>query len=172
MKKWVLLLTLALSMMSAGQIWLVQLSSYPLWNYVGPHEFHSYHIAWWHSIWGPIFVPAGLGLFGTISLFWFRPGAVPRRIVWTAISILFVAYVLTYAWWAPLMALIGASPAEFKDVFKWAPLLDSLGMRNKTPGQLYQLLMVTHWLRVALFSAYAIVIFWMTNLAFALKTRS
>lgn len=59
-------------MMGMGQIWLVQLSSYPLWAYVGAHEFHAYHIAWWHSIWGPIFIPAGLALFTAYAalVFW------------------------------------------------------------------------------------------------------
>jgi hypothetical protein len=172
MKKWILLLNLALAMMGAGQVWLVQLSSYPLWAYVGPHEFHSYHIAWWHSIWLPIFVPAGLALCCTISLLWLRPPIVSRSSVWAATLVLFVAYVLTYVWWAPLMALIGATPAEFQDVFKWAPLLDALGMRGKTQVQLYDLLMVTHWLRAVLFSAYAIVIFWMTIIAFDIKNKA
>lgn len=61
-KNYLLLLTLAFSMIGMGQVWLVQLSSYRLWAYVGPREFESYHIAWWHSIWGPIFVPAGFAV--------------------------------------------------------------------------------------------------------------
>jgi hypothetical protein len=169
MKKWILLLNLAFSMMGAGQIWLVQLSSYPLWAYVGPHEFHNYHIAWWHSLWLPIFVPAGLATLCTAGLFWWRPATVSRSYVWAAVSVLFIATALTYVWWAPLMALIGASPAEFRAVFKWAPLLDTLGMRNKTQGQLYNLLITTHWLRLALFSAYATLIFWMICIGFELK---
>lgn len=42
----------ALSFYGVGQVWLVQLSSYPLWTYVGEREFHAYHRAWWRSIWG------------------------------------------------------------------------------------------------------------------------
>src|SRR5271165_6467859 len=108
MKKWLLFLNLAFSMMGAGQIWLVQLSSYPLWGHVGPHEFHDYHIAWWHSIWGPLFVPAGLAIICTICLFWHRPPTIRRSLVWTAAGLLLATYLLTYIWWAPLMALIGA----------------------------------------------------------------
>src|ERR1700736_4705005 len=118
MKKWLLLLNLAFSMMGVGQIWQVQLSSYPLWAYVGPHEYHNYHIAWWHSIWLPLFVPAGLAVLCTIGLFWLRPATVPRSAVWAAMSILFVTYGLTFIWWAPLMALIGATPSEFQAVFR------------------------------------------------------
>jgi len=43
-----------------GTVWLVQLSSYPLWAHVGLKEFYDYHIAWWHSIWIPVLFPAGL----------------------------------------------------------------------------------------------------------------
>jgi hypothetical protein len=169
MKKWILLLNLAFSMIGAGQVWLVQLSSYRLWAFVGPHEFHSYHIAWWHSIWFPLFIPAGLAIICTIGLFWFRPAAVPRSSVWAAIALISAIYLLTYIWWAPLMALIGATPAEFQAVFKWGPLLDVVGLRNKTQVQLYDLLLFTHWLRVALLSAYAILIFLMTFVGFDLK---
>ena len=52
--QWLLLATCALSLYSVGNIWPVQLSSYRLWKYVGPREFHAYHLAWWHSIWGVI----------------------------------------------------------------------------------------------------------------------
>lgn len=169
MKKWVLLLNLAFSLMGTGQIWMVQLSSYPLWAYVGPHELHNYHIAWWHSIWIPLFIPAGLAIICNIGLFWFRPATVPRSSVWAAIALMFVTYGLTFIWWGPLMALIGATPQEFQAVFKWGPLLDIMGMRNKTQKQLFDLLMVTHWLRFILLSAYGILIFWMTFVAFDLS---
>jgi hypothetical protein len=169
MKKWLLPLNLSFSMIGMGQIWLVQLSSYPLWAYVGPHEFHAYHIAWWHSIWGPVFVPAGLALLCTIGLFWLRPDTVPRSSVWAAIALLFVAIGLTYLWWAPLMALIGSTPGEFRKVLQWAPLLGKLGLGNKTQEQLYELLMATHWVRLVLFTVYASLLFWMT---FIVSNRS
>jgi hypothetical protein len=41
-----LLVNLALSFYGMGTVWLVQLSSYPLWRHVGLKEFHDYHIAW------------------------------------------------------------------------------------------------------------------------------
>ena len=44
--KLLLLLNLALSFMGVGQIWQVQMSSYPLWKFVGVKELHDYHIAW------------------------------------------------------------------------------------------------------------------------------
>lgn len=166
MKKWLLLLNLVFGIIGLGQIWMVQLSSYPLWAYVGPHEFYFYHIAWWHSIWVPLFIPAGLSILCTIGLFWLRPPVIPRLSIWMAVVLLAVTYGLTFIWWAPIMALIGANQNEFQAVFGWAPLLDKLGFRNKTQVELFNLLMTTHWLRVALISGYASIIFWMVFIAF------
>ena len=74
---WLLLGNLALSFYCTGTVWLVQLSSYPLWVYVGPNEFQGYHIAWWHSIWGPVLFPAGLAFASALALIWYRPARVP-----------------------------------------------------------------------------------------------
>jgi hypothetical protein len=52
--EWLLLVTCALGLFGVGQIWLVQLSSYRLWSYVGEREFAAYHLAWWHSVWGVV----------------------------------------------------------------------------------------------------------------------
>jgi hypothetical protein len=54
MRQWLLLRIAALSFYAVAQVWLVQLSSYPLFRHVGSREFHDYHVAWWHSIWGVI----------------------------------------------------------------------------------------------------------------------
>ena len=58
--KWLLLTTFALSLYATGQVWLVQLSSYPLWAHVGHGDFKDYHRAWWRSIWGVVLVPSVL----------------------------------------------------------------------------------------------------------------
>lgn len=170
--KWLLILNLALCFMGVGQIWQVQMSSYPLWAYVGVKELHDYHVAWWHSIWIPLFVPAGLSILCTIGLFWFRPTNVPRKLIWASIVVIFITYVLTYLWWAPLMAMIAATPAEFNDVFNWAPWLNSVGLRTKTQEQLYNLLITTHWLRFALLNLYGFLIFWISILGFESKKQN
>jgi hypothetical protein len=57
--QWLLTVTAWLGVYGVGQIWLVQLSSYHLWSFVGPCEIdaHHYHWAWWRSIWGPVMGP-------------------------------------------------------------------------------------------------------------------
>ncbi len=168
-KRLLLLLNLAFAFMGVGQIWQVQLSSYPLWAYVGANELHNYHIAWWHSIWVPVFIPAGLAIMCTIALLWGRPPAVFRSSIWIAIIILFITYTLTYFWWAPLMALIDATPLESNAVFNWAPYINYFGWRNKTQQQLYNVLLVSHWLRVAFLTAYGVIIFYISYTGLNLK---
>ncbi len=170
-KKLLLLLNVALAFIGIGQIWLVQLSSYPLWQHVGPKEFHNYHIVWWHSIWMPIFIPAGTAIITTIALFWVRLPKVSRSLIWMACIILFVTYSLTYLWWAPLMALIGATPEEVNGVSHWAPYIINFGWKNETQQQLYRLLIRSHWIRVALITAYGILLFYISMLELDIKKQ-
>jgi hypothetical protein len=140
--QWLLLGTCALSLYGMGQVWLVQLSSYRLWAYVGELEFRSYHQAWWQSIWGVILAPAVLVLIGALLMLWWRAPGVPAWATWLG-AILQIALLLgTAAWWGPLMARLetatgGLSPER------------------------YRLLMTTHWIRVGIISAYGLLALWM-----------
>ena len=77
----------ALSFYGAGQVWLVQLSSYPLWIYVGEREFHAYHRAWWRSIWGVILAPSALLGLGSALMVWLRAPGVPSWEVWCGFAL-------------------------------------------------------------------------------------
>lgn len=136
--KVLLFVTCALGLYAVGNIWLVQLVSYRLWPYVGKGEAYAYHIAWWHSIWGVLFVPAGLVLLGSIAMLWIRPEGISRRTGRVGFALQLAVYIVTGAWFAPLMARL-ATPDGGLSV------------------PLYNLLMTTHWVRVALFTAYGAV---------------
>jgi hypothetical protein len=140
--RWLLLANLALGCYSVGTVWLVQLSSYRLWAHVAPNDFQNYHRVWWQSIWGPVLFPAALAFAGAMAMFWIRPPGVPSWAAWLGV-VLQIAWVLgTVVWWAPLMMRIGESSGEF-------------------PVPLFRLLLSTHWLRVALISAYGVLVFGM-----------
>lgn len=96
--QWLLFVTAALSFYGVGNIWLVQMSSYRLWPYVGKPDFYAYHVAWWHSIWGVIFIPAGLVFLGSILMFWWPPSGVPAWAVWVGCGLQVILYVLTAIW--------------------------------------------------------------------------
>jgi hypothetical protein len=131
-----LLVTSALSLYGLGNVWLVQVACYRLWQYVGRREAYAYHNAWWHSIWGVLFIPAGIVFLGSFALLRLRPIGVTRRAARIGLTFQLLTYGLTAVWWGPLMARLVTSDA-------------GLSLR------LYHLLMTTHWLRVGLVTAYA-----------------
>jgi hypothetical protein len=145
--RWLVLLNLILGFFSVGQVWLVQTVCYPLWAYVGQSSFPAYHIAWWHDIWAPIFIPCGLTLVGLIVLFKIRPTEVPISSVWLGLALQMALWGLTAAWWGRWMAELVQVSGPFY-------------------GHLYHLLLVTHWLRVAIVTAYGLLMLWMADRAF------
>jgi len=141
-KRSLLFITSALGMYAVGNIWFVQLVSYALWPYVGKQEAYAYHIAWWHSIWGVLFIPAGVVLVGSILMLRLRPNGVSRQAGQVGFGLQLVVYLITAAWFGPLMARL-ASPDGGLSL------------------HLYHLLMTTHWVRFALFTAYGILCVYM-----------
>jgi hypothetical protein len=139
--RWLLLSTSALGLYAVGNVWLVQLVCYRLWPSLGRGEAFRYHLAWWHSIWGVLFVPAGIVFLSALALPWLRPSGVKGRPVWLALMLQIVTYASTAAWWGPLMARLIKPDGEM--------LLHD-----------YQLLMSTHWIRLALVTGYGLTSFY------------
>ena len=140
--RWLLVLTSGLGLYAVGNVWLVQLVCYPLWASLSRAEAFRYHLAWWHSIWGVLFVPAGLVFLGALALVWVRPCGVGGRQVWLGLVLQILIYASTAAWWAPLMARLVKPDGEML-------------VRD------YQLLMSTHWVRLGLITSYGITSFYM-----------
>jgi hypothetical protein len=139
---WLLIATCGLSLYGVGQVWLVQLSSYGLWTYVGKHEFRAYHTAWWHSIWGVVLAPAALVFLSSVMMLWLHLPTTPWWATWLGLALQIALLLGTAAWWGPLMARLEAPDGGLS--------LDR-----------YHLLMTTHWLRVAIVTAYGLLILWM-----------
>jgi hypothetical protein len=123
-------------------VWLVQLSSYPLWTYVGDREFRAYHAAWWRSIWGVVLAPAAALIVGSALLAWRQAPGVPEWAPWLGFALQTTLLVGTAAWWGPLMARLERHGGGLEI-------------------ERCRLLMRTHWLRVALVTAYAALALWM-----------
>lgn len=140
--QWLLLGTCALSLYSVGNIWPVQISSYRLWRYVGPREFHAYHLAWWHSIWGVILAPAVLVFAGAFLMLWWRAPGVPSWAPRFGFALQMSLVLGTALWWGPLMARLENAGGELA-------------------VERFSLLMGTHWLRVAIVTAYGALMLWM-----------
>ena len=132
----------ALSFYSVGQVWLVQLSAYPLWTHVGEREFHGYHAAWWRSIWGVILAPSALLFVGSALMLWLRAPGVPAWAPWSGVALQIALLLGTAIWWGPLMGRLEAPNG---------------GLLTER----YQLMMTSHWLRVGIVTAYALLVLWM-----------
>jgi hypothetical protein len=92
-------------------------------------------------------------VFALAMLRW-RPPRISLRAVWLAVGVLIAVYGLTAVWWGPLMArLIHA--------------VDPTGVTTYE----YRLLLTTHWLRVALITAYAVLVFWFVTVSFGPNGR-
>jgi hypothetical protein len=139
--QWLLLVTFALGFYGVGQIWMVQLLCYRLWPWVGKDAFHGYHLAWWRSIWTVIFIPAGLTLAGAVALLRLRPPRVDPLLLWAGLGLQALLCLLTATWWGPLMSRLATRE------------------QGLVPHR-YRLLMTSHWLRVAIVSAYGLVALW------------
>jgi hypothetical protein len=138
---WVLAGTAGFACVGLAQVWMVQTLCYRLWPVVGRGDFYDYHVAWWHSIWTSIFIPAGVALTGTVVLIWQRPVAMDARLVAVLVGLQALLYLGTAAWWGPLMGRLA----------------------TRSEGLLadrYALLMSTHWARVAVVTASAVVAVW------------
>jgi hypothetical protein len=140
--RWLLLTVFALSLYGTGQVWLVQLSSYPLWRYVGEAQFPAYHQAWWRSIWGVVLGPAVLTFLGALLMLRWRTSEVPAWSAWLGAGLQLALVIGTALWWAPLMARL-EGPNGGPDLAR------------------FELLLNTHWLRVALVTTYSALLAWM-----------
>ncbi len=136
--RWIQLLTLGSGFYNVGAVVLAQMS-WGLWHRVPREQFPDYHRAWFRgmvpTIW-PMAAVAGLG--SLLQLRW-RPRGVAARQAWLGAALQIANFGLTGAWWA-----------------RWQAQLDQVWLADGTLNPLYTRLLRTHWLRVGLIVAFAV----------------
>lgn len=149
--RWVHIISLAASCYNVGTIWMTQFG-YRLWVHIKPEEFPAYHRSWWEGWRGiqPIVFPLGIvaTLRSLAQLRW-RSAHVPRWLVWLNVLLQLQSWLWTGVLWAPLQARLQQTQRE-----------------DGTLDSDYQLLMKSHWLRVALFTSCGVLQVWMSARAF------
>jgi hypothetical protein len=143
-KRWLLLINFALGFYNVGAIWLTHSLIYPTWELVGAGEINAVRTEHWQRLPGVVFLPAGLALLGSLAMIWLRPEGVPRWAVWLGLALQVAAGAVTASWFAPLQARMSTREGGLA-----LPV--------------YHQLMDTHWIRVAIITAYAILMFWMAD---------
>jgi hypothetical protein len=143
--RWLLLATVALGWYDVGIIWLVHVS-YRLWSLVGPAEFSAYHAAFWSGWRGvqPVVFPAAfLTTVGSVALLWIHPPATPAWALRTGVALQVAMWLLSALLWG-----------------RWHLQLGQVWRGDGTLNPTYERILQTHWLRVGIVTAFAIVELW------------
>ena len=141
--QWILIASFAASFYNVGTIWMTQFG-WRLWPYVAPSDFEKYHPAWWAMIKPVIFPVAAVAFFGSIAMLWLRPAGVSATAVWVNFALQTATYAATAAFWA-----------------RWQAKTHFAAMPDGSLDPMYALAMNTHWIRAAIITLNALVIFWM-----------
>ena len=97
--------------------------NYPTWPLIGANEFRAYHRALSPLIIGYMVIPMLVATILTILLLWFRPGSIPRWMVWLAIVLQLVVWVSTFTIQLPIQGQLSADGLSL-------PLIDHLRVTN------------------------------------------
>ena len=113
---------------------------YPSWAFVLSADFGHAQGEHFVRLFIVVFPQAALATLDSLALLRWRPGAVPPAALWVGLGIQLSLWLLTALLWGRWQGQIalGATPPG------------RLGPAN---AELYQLLVATHWLRVALITS-------------------
>lgn len=133
-----LLLNLALGFYNVGTIWAMEVDIFRSWKYVG-EDFGTVQEVHWKKLPYWIFAPVGLGLAGSIALFWYHPARSPAWAMWSVFLLQMLSLVLTAIFWGPWQAKLSKDPLGSQSPY----------LRN---------ILSTHWVRTLLINANALIL--------------
>jgi len=140
---WLLLICLVDTFYLFGGIWFVQILNYPLFSYVGPGEWITYHRFHAKRLLPVLIVPELIEIGLSIALIWVRPAAVPLWAVWLNIILFVVFQVETAVIQVPMQRALDK------------------GFSKET----IQRLTNSNWIRTAILTLQAAVLFYMMAVA-------
>jgi hypothetical protein len=132
------LVTFLSSWYNVGAVVLAQMS-WGLWRHVRREDFPTYHRAWFVGMRPTIWPMAGVAGIGALLQLRWRPRGVPRSQALLGALLQIANFVLTGAWWA-----------------RWQARLDQVWLAEGELNPLYTRLLRSHWLRVSLIVAFAV----------------
>jgi hypothetical protein len=139
LRSWLVLCSLLAAGYNAGTMWMTQVN-WSLWPYVGPAEFPRFHRGWWRAI-RPVVFPVGLGAtLASVGQVRWRPAGVAPWLAWSGVGLWVLTWGSTALWWGRFQAR-----------------LDDVRLEGGALNPLYTRLVRTHWWRVAMMSALAVV---------------
>ena len=137
-----LLLNLALAFYNVGTIWAIEIDIFRSWKFLDGKTFHIVQHVHWKKLPYWIFIPVGLALIGTITLFWYHPGKISNREIWLALILQVLSHLLTAIFWGPWQAKLSKDESGGESAF-------------------LKKILKTHWIRTVLINAYALTLLYM-----------
>ena len=138
------LITFSMVFYGTGAAFVESFVNYPTWRHIGADEFKTYHQAFSPLILGFLVFPLIVTTLLSISLLWFRPGAIPRWSIWLAVILQLITWVSTVAIQVPIQMQLSSDGLSI-------PLIDRLIVTN-------------FWLRRVPHLISTILFFWMMSL--------
>jgi hypothetical protein len=105
-----LLLNVALAFYNVGTIWAHEVDIFRSWKLIPPESFRRVQAVHWSKLSYWVLLPVGLGLIGSISLIWYRPGNSPEWAPWCAAGCQIASLVLTALLWGRWQAKLSKDP--------------------------------------------------------------
>lgn len=129
---WFLFVWTALVLYVFGQIWLVQIVVYPLFDKVGEEEYVAYHKFYSSRIPLPVIVPGFASFLLPVALLFFGPGSVPTWMYLTNVACGVVGLFVTVALEIPRHARLekgGKQEAVIRELvrYNWPRTLSITG---------------------------------------------
>jgi hypothetical protein len=135
-----LLLNLALAFYNVGTIWAHEVDIFRTWKLLGANTFHNVQLTHWKKLPYWVFLPVGVGVIGSITLIWYHPANSPIWAIWGGVLFQALPHTLTALFWGRWQAKLAKDPLGAQ-----SPYLEKI--------------LKTHWIRTALISAYAVILF-------------
>jgi hypothetical protein len=123
-----------------GTFWAHEVDIFRTWKLIDVKDFHRVQAAHWKKLPYWIFAPVALAFIGSTVLLWYHPAGSPAWAVWGAFGCQALSLVLTVIFWGQWQAQLAKDPLGPR-----SPYLDRI--------------LNTHWVRTALITASALILF-------------
>jgi hypothetical protein len=143
-KETFLVLNLALAFYNVGTIWAHEIDIFRTWKLINdPKIFHTVQEVHWKKLPYWVFTPVGLGLLGSLALFWYHPDQILSWEIAIAFGAQLVSLILTAIFWGQWQAKLAKDTQGGSSIY-------------------LEKILKTHWIRTALINIYGLMLLWMT----------
>ncbi len=139
-----LVLNLGLAFYNIGTIWAHEIDIFRTWKLINdPGIFHTVQEVHWKKLPYWVFIPVGVALLGSVTLFWFHPDKINTWEIAVAFGSQLVSLILTAIFWGQWQAKLSKDESGSSCLY-------------------LEKILRTHWIRTALINIYGLMLLYMT----------